>query len=133
MPEEYSIAKDTRDLIADCCVEFIHLISSEANEISEKESKKTISGDHVISALKSLGYEDFIGTLPKLANSVVDEVNLTFVDHVKTEKERVKRKGQVKDSGLTPEEAERIQDEMFASAKARMEQGQSEPNSAVPE
>lgn len=32
--------------------EFIHLISSEANEICEKESKKTIAPEHIISALK---------------------------------------------------------------------------------
>lgn len=33
-------------------VEFIHLISSEANEICEKESKKTIAPEHIISALE---------------------------------------------------------------------------------
>lgn len=32
--------------------EFIHLISSEANEICEQDSKKTIAPDHIISALK---------------------------------------------------------------------------------
>lgn len=32
--------------------EFIHLISSEANEICEKESKKTIAPEHIIGALK---------------------------------------------------------------------------------
>lgn len=34
------------------CPEFIHLISSEANEICEQESKKTIAPEHIISALK---------------------------------------------------------------------------------
>lgn len=32
--------------------EFIHLISSEANEICEQESKKTIAPEHIIGALK---------------------------------------------------------------------------------
>ena len=32
--------------------EFIHLISSEANEICELESKKTIAPEHIIGALK---------------------------------------------------------------------------------
>lgn len=31
--------------------EFIHLISSEANDICEKESKKTIAPEHIIGAL----------------------------------------------------------------------------------
>lgn len=33
-------------------LEFIHLISSEANEICEQESKKTIAPEHIIGALK---------------------------------------------------------------------------------
>ena len=33
-------------------IEFIHLISSEANEICEQESKKTIAPEHIIGALK---------------------------------------------------------------------------------
>jgi hypothetical protein len=57
-------------------------------------------------------------------------VNLTFVEHVKQEKEKVKRKA--KDTGLSPEESERIQAELFAQSKARMEQG-SAPVSALPE
>ena len=36
------------------CEEFIHLISSEANEICEQESKKTIAPEHIITALKVL-------------------------------------------------------------------------------
>ena len=32
--------------------EFIHFISSEANEICEQESKKTIAPEHTIGALK---------------------------------------------------------------------------------
>ena len=39
-------------LFSICALEFIHLISSEANEICEQESKKTIAPDHIISALK---------------------------------------------------------------------------------
>lgn len=34
------------------CVEFIHLISSQANEICDKESRKTISPEHIITALE---------------------------------------------------------------------------------
>ena len=74
LPEDVTCAKDTRDLVIECCVgksnilnvhvasvltsfpavEFIHLISSEANEICEKESKKTIAPEHIISALQVL-------------------------------------------------------------------------------
>ena len=42
------IANDARELILNCCTEFIHLISSEANEICGKQTKKTISANHVL-------------------------------------------------------------------------------------
>eukprot|EP00842_Homolaphlyctis_polyrhiza_P000383 jgi/Hompol1/1345/HPOL_001085-RA len=47
LPSDIQTTKETRDLLGDCCV---------ANEISERESKKTISGEHVIQALKVLSH-----------------------------------------------------------------------------
>jgi histone H3/H4 len=55
-----SFSKDARDLLMECCVEFITLISSEANDISEKEAKKTIACEHVEKALRDLGFGDYI-------------------------------------------------------------------------
>lgn len=42
------VANDARELVVNCCTEFIHLVSSEANEICNKSEKKTISPEHVI-------------------------------------------------------------------------------------
>ena len=42
-----------------CCTEFIHLISSESNDICNQQQKKTISAEHVLAALEKLGYGDF--------------------------------------------------------------------------
>ena len=42
------VANDSRDLVLNCCTEFIHLVSSEANEICVKQQKKTISPEHVL-------------------------------------------------------------------------------------
>lgn len=112
MPEDIVCAKDTRDLLIDCCVgeftwltypfrpfskctlrfgfdlpspslsffifvraEFIHLIASEANEICEKEAKKTIAAEHVITALQTLGFESYL-----------EEVEEVFKEHKKTQK-----------------------------------------------
>jgi len=55
-----TFSKDARDLLMECCVEFITLISSEANDISEKEAKKTIACEHVEKALRDLGFGDYI-------------------------------------------------------------------------
>ena len=55
-----TFARDARDLLIECCVEFITLISSEANEIAEREAKKTISYEHVTKALDDLGFHDYV-------------------------------------------------------------------------
>ena len=61
-PSEATItfARDARDLLIDCCVEFITLISSEANEIAEREAKKTIATEHIDKALKELGFPEYV-------------------------------------------------------------------------
>ncbi|KAI8621694.1 histone-fold-containing protein [Chytriomyces sp. MP71] len=71
LPNDLWCAKETRDLITDCCLEFVHLISSEANEACDKEQKKTITGDHVVAALKTLGFEDYL----KEVNEALDDHN----------------------------------------------------------
>lgn len=78
LPSDMSCAKDTRDLLIECCVEFIHLVSSEANEACEKDSKKTIAPDHVVKALIDLGFE-------KYTREVQDVLN----DHKQHQKVRV--------------------------------------------
>ncbi|KAK4056694.1 negative cofactor 2 transcription regulator complex subunit ncb2 [Microbotryomycetes sp. JL221] len=52
LPADFSCSKETKDLMAECCKEFVLAISSEANEICDKESKKTMAPEHIISALK---------------------------------------------------------------------------------
>lgn len=54
------LTADTRDLIANCCSEFVQLLSSEANEICEKDNKKTISPDHILRALETLGLQSYL-------------------------------------------------------------------------
>ncbi|RUP50069.1 hypothetical protein BC936DRAFT_140484, partial [Jimgerdemannia flammicorona] len=46
-----------------------------ANEICEKESKKTIAAEHVITALQTLGFESYL-----------EEVEEVFKEHKKTQK-----------------------------------------------
>jgi len=110
LPQDVVCAKDTRDLIIDCCVEFIHMISTEANEICEAESKKTIAPEHIVNALKRLGFESFLGD--------VEEV---LKDHKQMQKEREKKSSKFP-TGLTQEELERKQEELIAASRARYEQ-----------
>lgn len=50
--------------------EFIHLLASEASEISERQHKKVISPEHVIEALQTLGFNEYI-----------DEVKTVFKEY----------------------------------------------------
>jgi flagellar hook-basal body complex protein FliE len=46
-----------------CCAEFVQMISSQANEVSTKQKKATITGDHVVAACKELGLDDWVPAL----------------------------------------------------------------------
>lgn len=59
------LTADTRELIAQCCSEFVQLLSSEANEICEGDSKKTITPEHVLRALKQLGLQRYLADVTK--------------------------------------------------------------------
>lgn len=64
-----TFAKETRDLLIECCVEFITMLSSEANEIAEKDAKKTIACEHIIKALEELGFAEYVPSLHEVADS----------------------------------------------------------------
>ncbi|KAF9909987.1 negative cofactor 2 transcription regulator complex subunit ncb2 [Linnemannia zychae] len=110
MPDDIACAKDTRDLLIDCCVEFIHLLASEANEICEKETKKTIAAEHVIAALKALGFDAYL-----------PEVEVVLQDHKNQQKvkDKDKKSGRLENSGRSEEELLSEQLRLLAEAKER--------------
>ncbi|KAF8505509.1 histone-fold-containing protein [Russula emetica] len=113
LPNDVACAKETRDLIIECCVEFIHLISSEANEICEQDSKKTIAPEHIIGALKRLGFETF-----------TEEVEDVLKDHKQQQKDREKKVSKLEQSGKTEEELWEEQQKLFAESRAKYESQQ---------
>ncbi|PCH41390.1 histone-fold-containing protein [Wolfiporia cocos MD-104 SS10] len=113
LPNDVTCAKETRDLVIECCVEFIHLISSEANEICEQESKKTIAPEHIIAALNHLGFQSFTA-----------EVEDVLKDHKQQQKDREKKVSKLEQSGLTEEELLRKQEELFAASRAKFQSAQ---------
>ncbi len=54
------------------CLEFIHLISSEANEICEQDSKKTIAPEHIIGALKVRFFPSLSVVIVMSDSSIID-------------------------------------------------------------
>ncbi|KAJ3485040.1 hypothetical protein NLI96_g5239 [Meripilus lineatus] len=108
--DDLSLPKAT---VAKMITEFIHLISSEANEICEQESKKTIAPEHIISALKRLGFESF-----------TTEVEDVLKDHKQQLKEREKKVSKLEQSGMTEEELLKAQEELFAQSRAKFQSAQ---------
>ena len=127
------VANEARELILACSTEFIHLVSSEANEICNNQQKKTISAEHVLqgkilcqqslnhskqyflfSALESLGYGDF----KKEAEGALAECKAV------AEKKR-RQSTRLENLGMSEEELLRVQQELFAKAReeaAKLEQ-----------
>ncbi|KAF3480975.1 class 2 transcription repressor NC2 [Arthroderma uncinatum] len=107
-----TFAKDARDLLIECCVEFITLISSEANEISEKEAKKTIACEHIEKALTDLGFGDYVPDVLAIAE-----------EHKEQLKTREKRTNKIDQSGMSHEELLQLQQELFRSAGEKYNSG----------
>ncbi|KAL8598197.1 hypothetical protein ACOMHN_043268 [Nucella lapillus] len=107
------VANDARELISNCCTEFIHVVSTEANEVCVKQQKKTISPEHVLEALESLGFGDYKDE----AKAVLQEAKAVAAK---------KRRGstRLENLGIPEEELLRQQQELFE--KARQEQAQLE-------
>lgn len=104
---ETKVAKESKDLIINCCSEFIHLVSTEANELAEKSKKAhtLITPDHVIQSLTNLGFNEYI-----------PEVTLAYAEFKDTYKK--KRSLPKQDTtGKTQEELQKEQMEMFEKAK----------------
>lgn len=120
LPPGVSCPRETRDLLIDCCVEFVHLVSSEANEVCEKASRKTISPEHVVEALRNLGFEEY-----------VEEVLAAHDEAAEQAKEKRDSRGtnKLEKSGLTEEELLRQQEELFLKARQKyLEAQQQKPD-----
>ncbi|KAH0363450.1 histone-fold-containing protein, partial [Aureobasidium melanogenum] len=111
-----SFAKETRDLLIECCVEFITMISSEANEIAEKDAKKTIACEHIVKALEELGFNEYVPDLLEVAQQFKTQ-----------QASREKKQSKIEQSGMSEEELLRQQEELFRSANEKFNAGPAEP------
>lgn len=98
------VATESRDLILQCCTEFIRLITEKANAICEVERKKTMSAEHVLEALDQLGLSSYKSE----AESVVNDCK----------NKRRRQSTRLEHLGIPEEELLRQQQELFAKAKA---------------
>ncbi|CAD6244954.1 unnamed protein product [Miscanthus lutarioriparius] len=115
LPPDVRVARDAQDLLVECCVEFINLLSSESNEVCSREEKKTIAPEHVIKALSDLGFREYIEEV----YAAYEQHKLDTLDSPKASK--------FTGIEMTEEEAVAEQQRMFAEARARMNNGAPKP------
>lgn len=116
IPPDLVFSRDTRDALIECCVEFIMILSTESNDIAEKESKKTIASEHVIQALETLGFHEYI-----------EPVQEVILEHKESQKVREKKVGKLEQSGRSVEELLKEQELLFAQSRSRLNSQQSPP------
>lgn len=58
-------------------IEFIHLLASEASEISENQHKKVMSPEHIIEALQTLGFNDYIEDVKEVFKEYKEQASVS--------------------------------------------------------
>ena len=96
-----------------CLIEFIHMVTSEANEICGQTTRKTIAPEHINQALTNLGFPDYIPEVTAARKAWEEETE------AKARRQKA-NKNKLAESGKTPEELEREQEELFRQARERM-------------
>ncbi len=109
LPPDIVFSKEAREGLIECCVQFIMMVSTESNDIAERESKKTIASEHVIKALEELGFEEYL-----------DPIRETLEQHRSIQKGREKKNNKFQNSGLSQEELLQKQQELFRLSKSRL-------------
>lgn len=111
LPRDTCLSKEAREALIECCINFIMIVATESNDIAEQDLKKTISTDHVINALRTLGFEHYIPVLEEFVESCRNNAKI---------KEKRKESKFVK-SGLTEEELLAKQQELFKASRDRLQ------------
>ncbi|VDM39213.1 unnamed protein product [Toxocara canis] len=63
IPSTGKVAKDAKECVQECVSEFISFITSEASDRCICEKRKTITGEDLLIALNSLGFENYVDPL----------------------------------------------------------------------
>jgi len=104
------IANESRDLLNQCCVEFVKHVAREAQRISAQDQRKTIYHEHVQKALQNLAFPaDYV----EAADSVLDECK-------RAAQIRLKRKNSRLDKcGIPEDQLYLLQQELIEKARAQ--------------
>merc|ERR1719272_681727 len=74
LPPNAKIAKDAKETVQECVSEFISFITSEASDKVQQEKRKTITGDDVLWAMSTLGFDKYVEPLKLYLQKYRDSV-----------------------------------------------------------
>ena len=105
---DYMLSAELQQALVAASTEFVHLVTSEANDSCEKAGKKLLTPELVIGACEKLGFGHYAEQLRELAGQA-DET-------ARAAREKKKSSQNV----CTPEERARLQQLLFAEAAQQM-------------
>ncbi|UJR34932.1 hypothetical protein I4U23_027708 [Adineta vaga] len=53
------VSGEAKEFFVQCCNEFIHTLALQANAVCERQAKKLIHPDHIVTALDNLGFNSY--------------------------------------------------------------------------
>lgn len=68
LPSHVRIADDAKETVQECVSEFISFITTEANEKCHGECRKTINAEDIVSAMETLGFDNYVEPLTIFIN-----------------------------------------------------------------
>lgn len=68
IPKSGKIAKEAKECVQECVSEFVSFITSEASDRCHQEKRKTINGEDILSAMQTLGFDNYVGPLKLYLN-----------------------------------------------------------------
>jgi down-regulator of transcription 1 len=110
LPKSFVVPRESKEIFLSGCIEFLTMITLEANKACEADKKKTIAHDHMYRALTITGFEGY-----------VDECRTAHLDYESYLKQKPSKIDKFKDSGLSIEELGDQQSKLFQSAKMQFE------------
>ncbi|PIA61525.1 hypothetical protein AQUCO_00300805v1 [Aquilegia coerulea] len=65
LPPNAKISKEAKETMQECVSEFIGFVTSEASDKCHKEKRKTVNGDDICWAMKTLGFDEYAEPLKR--------------------------------------------------------------------
>jgi len=63
LPPTAKVSKEAKETVQECVSEFISFVTSEASDKVQSEKRKTVTGDDVLAAMTSLGFDKYVEPL----------------------------------------------------------------------